>query len=189
MKKTVTVLLLATALSAAAQEDPNKTQSGPFVMCNTAAYALCIKAPCEKKSPDGKEVLCECVMQSGWNMGPGSCEERAKTLTSTYSNNFNPYSATMSCPQGTKWALCYGAKCERDPKDPSKATCKCPVLEAPMTVMVSRDLCGDPSKVCSVLWSAATPEASNFANTHFYSWMTDHGMPANPPAPACPAAK
>jgi hypothetical protein len=188
MKTILTVLLLATALSTAAQEEP-KTPSGPAVMCNTAAYALCIKAPCEKKSPDDKDVVCECIMQSGWNLGPGSCEERAKTLTSTYSNNFNPYSATISCPSGTKWALCYGAKCVRHPNDPSKAICKCPVLDKPMVVLISRDKCGDPSNVCGVLWSAATPEENQFANEHFYTWMTEHGMSANPPAPACPASK
>ena len=156
-------------------------------MCNTAAYALCIKAPCAKKSVGDNDYVCQCIMQSGWNLGPGSCEERAQTLTSTYSNNFNPYSATVSCPAGTQWALCYGAKCERDPNDPSKATCKCPGRTTASVVLVDRNLCGDPSKICGIVWSAASPQENKFANEQFYSWMTQHGMSTNPPAPACPA--
>ena len=187
MKNILTVLLLATALSTAAQEEPKKPAERPAVMCNTAAYALCIKAPCAKKSVGDTDYVCECIMQSGWNLGPGSCEERAQTLTSTYSNNFNPYSATISCPAGTAWALCYGAKCVRDPNDPSKATCKCPGRTSQSVVLISRDLCGDPGKVCGIVWSAATPEENQFANEHFYKWMTQHGMYADAPAPACPA--
>jgi len=186
MKNILTVLLLATGLSAAAQESTTKPAERPAVMCNTAAYALCIKAPCTKNSADNS-YACECIMQSGWNMGPGSCEERAKTLTSTYSNNFNVYSARVSCPAGKEWALCYGAKCERDPKDPSKATCKCPGLTSAFVVLVNRELCADPDKVCGMVWSAATPQESNFANDHFYNWMTQHGMMSLPPAPSCPA--
>ena len=188
MKNITTVLLLAMALSTAAEDTkkPDDPSTGPAVMCNTASYALCIKAPCEKKSPEGTDVLCECLMQSGWNLGPGSCEDRAKTLTSTYSNNFNPYSATVSCPAG-KWALCYGAKCEPHPNDPTKAICKCPVKETPFVVLVARDQCSDPTKICGILWSAALPQENKFANEQFYNWMKDHGMATNPPAPACPA--
>ena len=158
-------------------------------MCNTAAYALCIKAPCAKKSEDDKHVQCECIMQSGWNMGPNSCEDRAKSLTSTYSNNFNPYSATVRCPAGP-WAWCYGATCVPDPNDPSKAICNCPVItKTAYVVLVNRELCRDPGQVCGMLWSAAAPPESEFANNQIYSWMTDSGMMANPPAPACPAPK
>jgi len=191
MRNITALLLLGAALSTAAQEQPQKpagsTAASLATMCNTAAWALCIKAPCAKKPDSNNLYPCECIMQSGWNLGPNSCEDRAKNLTSTYSNNFNPYSATISCPTGTMWALCYGAKCERDPNDPSKATCKCPVLTTPMVVMVSRSECGNASKICGVLWSAASPTESKFANDHFYSWMKEHGMDANLPAPACPA--
>jgi hypothetical protein len=190
MKKILTVLLLSTGLStvAAAQEAAKSGDAKAIAtMCNTPAWALCIKAPCSK-TPDSSGLYpCQCIMQSGWNMGPNSCSDRAKTLTSTYANNFNSYSATVSCPAGTQWAWCYGATCTPDPKDPSKAICKCPVKTSPAVVLVNRELCGDPSKVCGMLWSAAFPAESTFANEHFYSWMTEHGMMANPPAPACPS--
>lgn len=159
-------------------------------MCNTAAYALCIKAPCAKgtESSDGTTIQCECLMQSGWNLGPNTCEARAKSLTSTYSNNFNAYSATVSCPSLTqKWAWCYGATCVPDPNDPSKAICTCPIKTSPAVILVNRELCTKPEQVCGMIWSAAFPAESQFANSNFFSFMKDHGIIANPPAPACPA--
>jgi hypothetical protein len=188
----MTVLLLATGLSTAAATQEPPTRPGDLkakaTMCNTAAYALCIKAICAKKSETDQTVQCECLMQSGWNLGPNTCEERAKSLTSTYSNNFNAYSATVSCPSKTQqWAWCYGATCTPDPNDPSKAICTCPVLTSPAVILVNRELCTDPQKVCGMLWSAAFPAESQFANANFFSFMKDHGIIANPPAPACPA--
>jgi hypothetical protein len=191
MKNILTVLLLATGLSTvAAAQEPTKPGDlkAKATMCNTDAWALCIKAPCSK-TPDANGLYpCQCLMQSGWNLGPNSCEERAMSLTSTYANNFNAYSATVSCPaKTTQWAWCYGAKCEPDPKDPSKAICKCPLQTSPAVILVNRELCTDPQKVCGMLWSAAFPAESQFANENFFSFMKEHGMIANPPAPACPA--
>jgi hypothetical protein len=191
MKSIVTVLLLATGLStAAAAQEPTKSQlQAMATMCNTPAYALCIKAICAKTPDSNGLVPCQCIVQSGWNMGPNACADRAKNLTSTYSNNFNSYSSTVSCPSPTtQWAWCYGAKCEPDPNDPSQAICKCPVKTSPAVVLVNRELCREPGKVCGMLWSAAFPAESEFANNHFYTWMTNHGMMANPPATACPTA-
>jgi hypothetical protein len=190
MKKLLMVLLLATGLStAAAAQEP--TSPGDLkakaTMCNSPAFALCIKALCSTTPDTNGLYPCQCLMQGGWNLGPNSCEERAKSLTSTYANNFNAYSATVSCPAGTKWAWCYGAKCEPDPNDASKAICKCPVKTSAAVVLVNRELCLSPGQVCGMLWSAAFPAESQFANDNFFSFMKDHGMIANPPAPACPA--
>jgi hypothetical protein len=190
MKNIWMVLLLAVGLSAAAAESTTPGEiKDKATMCYTRQYALCIKAACSK-TPDAQGLYsCECVMQSGWNMGPNTCKDRSANLTSTYSNNFNTGSNTISCPAGTKWAWCYGATCTPDPNDPSKAICKCPVSTKPSVTLVSTGMCSD-SKVCGILWSAATPGESTFANNHYYNWLIDHGIeadpPATPPATPCP---
>ena len=49
------------------------------------------------------------------------------TLMSTYSNRFNATNKTLSCSStDTLWAMCYGAPCVIDSKDPNKASCTCP---------------------------------------------------------------
>ncbi|HUR79734.1 MAG TPA: hypothetical protein VM733_03145 [Thermoanaerobaculia bacterium] len=183
MKNILTVLLLAIAASATAAE-PTKPAGFPApAMCN-GTYALCIKAPCEKQ-PDGNLYPCRCVIETGWNMGPNSCEDRQKTLTSTYANLFNLGSSTVSCPTSTQWAWCYGAKCDVDPLDPTRAICHCPTSTKPTVVLVAATLCPDPSKVCNMLWSGATPGESKFANEYYYWWMTKNKQPSNRPAAAC----
>jgi hypothetical protein len=186
MKHLLAVLLAATALSAAAAEPKKPAEvQGPATMCN-GTYALCIKAPCEKK-PDGNNLYpCSCVLETGWNMGPNSCDDRQKTLTSTYSNLFNLGSATISCPTSTQWAWCYGATCEADPHDPTRAICKCPTSTKSTVILVSQAMCSDPTKVCGTLWSGATPAESKFANDYYYWWMTTNGYPSNLPSAACP---
>lgn len=198
MKYIMTVLLLATALSTLAdppkkaQPEPKKPaeMTAPNTMCNTT-YALCIKAPCEKKQQvddkTGKmSVKCECVMETGWNMGPNSCDDRKLSLTSTYSNKFNEGSRALSCPQPIDWAWCYGAKCEKNSKDGKLATCTCPVITNRAVILVSKDKCGDSVHVCSQMWSAAYPAESKYANDYYFWWMHEHGHPANPPAKPCP---
>lgn len=188
MKNIYAVLLLAIALSTAAAEEPKKPAdfASPATMCN-GTYALCIKAPCEKKPDSNNLYPCGCIIQTGWNMGPNSCDDRQKNLTSTYSNLFNLGSATVTCPASTQWAWCYGAKCEVDPRDPTRAVCKCPTSTKPTVILVSQSMCSDPSKVCGMLWSGATPGESKFANEHYYWWMTTNGQQSNLPAAACPA--
>ena len=187
MKNIVTVLLLAIALSTAAAEEPKKPAefTGINTMCN-GTYALCIKAPCEKK-PGASNVPCSCIIQTGWNMGPNSCSDRQKNLTSTYSNLFNLGSATVSCPASTEWAWCYGATCQVDPRDPTRAICNCPTSTKPTVILVAASSCSDSSKVCSILWSGAMPAESKFANEYYYWWMTTNGQQSNLPAQACPA--
>ena len=188
MKNILAVLLLAIAPSTAAEEPKKPADfSGPATMCN-GTYALCIKAPCEKK-PDANNLYpCGCILQTGWNLGPNSCEDRQKKLTSTYSNLFNAKSNVLSCPQPINWAWCYGASCEKDPKDPTGKTaiCRCPVKNSQAVILVSSSKCGDGSTFCSQLWSAATPAESKFANDYYYWWMTKNGHKAEKPSTACP---
>ncbi len=186
MKNVLMVLLLATALSAAADEPKKPAEfKGAATMCNTT-YALCIKAPCLKQ-PDANNLYpCQCILQTGWNMGPNACDQRSTNLTSTYSNNFNDGSRTVSCPAPTDWAWCYGAACETDPKNSKGAICKCPMITSATVILVSQDKCPDKSTICRMLWSGALPAESKFANDYYAWWMTAHNYPTEPPAKACP---
>lgn len=188
MKNVFAVLLLAVTLSAPAAEEPKKPAdfAGPATMCN-GTYALCIKAPCEKEADSDNLYPCGCIIQTGWNLGPNSCDDRQKNLTSTYSNLFNVGSATVGCPASTQWASCYGATCEVDPRDPTRAVCKCPGSTKSTVILVANSLCSDPTKVCGMVWSAATPSESRFANAYYSWWMTANGQQSNLPATACPA--
>jgi hypothetical protein len=203
MKYILTVLLLATALSTRA-EPPTTKSSGPepkkpadfksdATMCDST-YALCIKAPCDKRQQvddkTGKEtVKCECVLQTGWNLGPNSCAERKVRLTSTYSNNFNSGSRVLSCPQPVDWAWCYGASCEKNGSKDGKelAVCVCPVINSPAVILVDRNKCGDSADVCSHMWSAAYPAESKFANDYYFWWMHKNVGHTDAPALACPS--
>jgi hypothetical protein len=187
MKNIMPVCLLA-ALPLFATEPPKPPSDfqGPATMCN-GRYALCIKAPCEKTPDANNNVRCSCAIEDGWSMGPNTCEERAKSLTSTYSNAFNGGSRTTACPQPINWAWCYGASCEKDNRDPKRnmAVCTCPVKNSLAVILITETKCPEASKVCSEMWSAAYPAESTFANNYFAWWMNDHGMKSMPPAETC----
>jgi len=208
--RTATLLLAIFVTAAALAADPQTTtttstssssQPGAIVatFCN-GPYALCIKAPCSpivsRKKGDGtysiEEANCTCDVLAGWSMGPGACDKRTPEtvsgrtyLVSTYSNFYNKTNLTLSCPSSDEvWALCYGAPCVIDQKDPSKAVCTCPIQIGP-----SMTLGGNCRQdACKSIWSAATPSGNAFANSTYYKYMTDNGLqpPPNPPAKACP---
>ena len=162
-------------------------------------YALCIKAPCTPIASRGKagasidSALCSCDVVDGWSMRPASCAARMpgqsgsfKTLMSTYSNRFNATNKTLSCSStDTLWAMCYGAPCVIDSKDPNKASCTCPVKQS-----AASTLGGDcQQNACNSIWSAATPQADAGANAIFAAYMKKNNptVPSLPPAAACPA--
>jgi hypothetical protein len=156
-------------------------------MCD-GTYALCIKAPCSKTEDANHDVQCECIIQTGWNMGPStvSCQQRVENLTSTYSNNFNNGSATVSCPVAQDWAWCYGASCVRNANDPNElATCTCPVKHSLTVILTSADKCPQVDQICSHLWSGAWPQASKFANDYYFAWMTKNRYPSEKAASSC----
>src|ERR1051325_5741046 len=193
MKYILTLLLLVAALplAAAPPKKPAKPPDfkGNAIMCN-GTYALCIKAQCEPKTSGSNQVRCKCVMENGWSLGPNSCMDRKNNLTSTYSNRFNANSNVLSCGK-TKidWAWCYGASCEKDPKDPTGKTaiCRCPVVNSKAVILVGANQCDEGSTFCSQMWSAARPLESKFANDYYYWWMTTNGHEAEKPAKDCPA--
>jgi hypothetical protein len=199
---------LAVPFLAAAEEGPQpplpadsgeSTVDFQSTFCD-GTYALCIKAPCSPIPTLDRignyyveHALCECQVVRGWSMGPGSCPDRAPMeqhgrtfLISTYSNRFNAEEKTLACGEGTTWAWCYGAPCVVDELDRSKATCTCPVETGPGSTLGGDCRAG----ACDQIWSAASPAGDVFANERFYRWMQENhpGVPANPPAAACPAA-
>jgi len=201
MKALAIVCLTAASVFASAANaqtaSPADEISGNAVFCQ-GSYALCIRAPCAavpSRDAQGNytsdQVLCSCVVESGWSMGPAQCSERTPVkkggltfLMSTYSNRFNTQDKTLSCDNAdTQWAWCYGAPCVVDPRDPKSATCNCPVRTGPMRTLGGK--CSQKS--CDLIWSAATPAADKFANQHFYDYMKANqpGYPVNAPAPAC----
>jgi hypothetical protein len=191
------------ALAMAAPGDGNSTLAeiqNQATFCE-GTYALCIKAPCSGIPTLDRlgnyvidRALCSCDVVQGWSMGPGACMDRGPVtqngrtyLISTYSNRFNQSSIngnTLTCKNpSTVWAWCYGAPCVVDEKDPSKATCTCPLQKSAMST-----LGGDcRQEACSGIWSAAVPAGDTFANEHFANYMRRNhpDAPVNPPANAC----
>jgi hypothetical protein len=87
---------------------------------------------------------------------------------------------TLTCSSdSTQWAWCYGAPCVVDSKDPTKASCNCPVKQS-----AANTLGGDCKQdACGGLWSAATPQADAGASAIFAAYMKKN----NPTVPS-PAA-
>ena len=196
----VAILVVAAAFAAEPQPSTSGTENPVAIFCQQT-YALCIKAPCSpivSRKDDGtysiEQADCSCVVLPGWSMGPGPCDKRAPVtvggrtyLMSTYSNFFNKTNATLSCPSSDQvWALCYGAPCVIDEKNPDKAVCTCPIRTGPAMTLGGDCWTG----ACKTIWSAATPQADAFANNNFFKYMTDHKLqpPPNPPAKDCSAA-
>ena len=170
------------------------------VFCE-GTYALCIKAPCVpivtldrigNYSVD--HAACSCEVEKGWSMGPGQCADRGPVrqgkrtfMISTYSNRFNlegktPFN-TLSCTDtSTVWAWCYGAPCVVDERDPTKATCNCPLETSAMQTLGGE--CTTDN--CKYIYSAATPNGDDVANEKFAAYMRQIGQPHLPPAKMCP---
>jgi len=199
MRATSLIATIVFALFAFADEPQTSSTAppprvGPAVFCE-GQYALCIKAACSPivtRNSDGTysitQANCLCDVLDGWSMGPGTCRSRKPEtvsgrtyLISTYSNYFNTKNANLTC-DNTTWAWCYGSPCVIDEKDPSKATCTCPVQTSKAILLGNCK-----TSMCNGIWSAATVAENKFANEHFYQYGTDHNFqpPPNPPAPKC----
>lgn len=157
-----------------------------FTVCD-GSYALCAAAPCrpipavEGGGFDPQESLCECVVEKGPNIGSGSCSSRSAgveegLLISTYSFALAESDSTMTCPQGD-YTNCFGAPCVVDPKDPSKASCRCPIVSNDGRPFVTQGGGCDLSTCASTLWSGATPDVDVFVNATLAS---DLGLDRTP---------
>lgn len=167
-------------------------------------YALCIKAACTPIPTLDRlgayyndRALCSCDVQKGISMGPGQCADRRPVtqngrtyMISTYSNAFNErdgsLNTTLKCTSDTTlWAWCYGAPCVVDDRDPTKAHCTCPVDTGKMQTLGGNCDGGN----CKYIWSAATPGGDDFANKHFYDYVSKNypNYPVKMPAKLCVA--
>jgi hypothetical protein len=194
------VLVCVPALAAAAPGDGSATAAeveNQATFC-AGTYALCIKAPCSGIPTLDRlgnyvidRALCACDVVEGVSMGPGACEDRKpvtqhgrKYLISTYSNHYNDTNRTLTCENPkTTWAWCYGAPCVVDEKDPTKATCTCPLMQSAMSTLGGN--CRQDA--CEGIWSAAAVQGDKFANEHFYRTVQQRFPSArvNEAAPAC----
>jgi hypothetical protein len=196
------ILVLIPALAVAAPGDGSGTTEelqSQATFC-PGTYALCIKAACTGIPTMDRlgnyvidRALCACDVVDGISMGPGACDDRKpvtqngrKYLISTYSNHYNDTNRTLTCESSkTTWAWCYGAPCVVDEKDPTKATCTCPIMQSAMSTLGGN--CRQDA--CDGIWSAAVIQGDKFASQHFYRTVQQQFPSArvNPPAPACPA--
>jgi hypothetical protein len=194
----IPVVLLLSFAAAALAKDPVKPKvpaefQNAITFCDQE-YALCIKARCTSPADGQKMVPCACDVVDGWSMGPGDCGSRAPVkgsdgrmqIISTYANLYNLKEKTLSCPAGTVWAWCFGAKCVVDPRDPKSAVCNCPVEVAKKAALTLGGDCDTGN--CSKVWSAATAFEDKFANDYYawYMWKNRLKPPALPPAKDCP---
>lgn len=181
-------LLLAGLVAQAAAQQCGLTGEPKF--CD-GYYALCIKALCKATPPGSKQAECVCKVEQGWSMGPAPCTDPGRSLTSppaagtqlmsTYSNLFNISEHTLTCADlKTQWAWCYGAPCTVDAKDPSIATCQCPICTGPAST-----LGGNCTRArCKEIWSAATPKDDKHANNLYYDFLTKTKKDPQAPPPA-----
>jgi hypothetical protein len=198
-------LALLPALAVGQTPPANVTDKIAAEIQNQAVFcdgvcALCIKAPCVPTVTIDRlgnytvdHAACSCQVVKGWSMGPGQCADRGPVrqgnrtfMISTYSNRFNAMNGTLnntlSCSDtSTVWAWCYGAPCVVDSRDPTKATCNCPLQTGPMqTLGGSCD-----ANNCKYIYSAATPAGDLVANLNFAHYMQQHNYPHTLPAKAC----
>ncbi|HVR08681.1 MAG TPA: hypothetical protein VMW75_11600 [Thermoanaerobaculia bacterium] len=140
---------------------------GPLQMC-TGVYALCDAAICtpipQQKGVPGSSptvqpthALCECVVESGQNLGPGPCSNRPQTgkyILSTYSFAL-PEDHYLSCPAGGERTVCFGYPCIIDEHNPKLAHCTCPIKYDSKAFMTQGGKC--KPEACSGLWQGGTP--------------------------------
>jgi hypothetical protein len=70
-----------------------------------------------------------------------------------------------------------------DERDPTKATCNCPLETSAMQTLGGDCDTGN----CKYIYSAATPNGDNVANVQFAEYMQKNGYPHEPPAQMCVA--
>ncbi|MEM7354567.1 MAG: hypothetical protein AAF657_27410, partial [Acidobacteriota bacterium] len=138
------------------------------------------------------EVLCECVVATGPNVGSEACELRQQGdsfLLSTFSfEQFRPPSEfkSMSCPVSAAGAACLDAPCIIDSSDSSKAWCTCDYeepnsAEHPWVTLGG----GCITATCDeTIWSGATLKAISEASEALVEYM---GLSA-PPIASCNSA-
>jgi len=150
-------VLLLFAVSCSANDDSAISVGGGTLCVDTPRFALCTSAPCQINPSDSNYAICDCVVESGANWGKTTCEERIPQGT-VLRSNFSPiqagppsYLKALVCEDAPMWASCLDALCTVDPKDPTKAKCKCLVATTTPWETLGGEC--DPA-ACDQLWSA-----------------------------------
>ncbi len=173
----LTFFLFAASLSLLVTPRPILAQgAGAFTVCD-GTYALCAAAPCRPipeadengLAVEPTEAICDCVMATGPNVGPDTCDARAAGVAdglpiSTYAFALMATHPSMTCTAGA-YTDCYGYPCTVDERDPTRATCTCAIVpnEANEPFVTQGGDC-DTDTCTTTLWSAATVAADLVAN-------------------------
>ncbi len=150
-------VLLLFAVSSWADDDSAISVGGGTLCVDTPRFALCTSAPCQIDPLDPNYAICDCVVESGANFGKKTtCEERmpqGNKLRSTFSpiQAGPPMNLKALVCNNKRWASCLDAPCTTDPKDPTKAACKCAVATTTPWLTFGGEC--DPA-ACNKLWSA-----------------------------------
>ncbi|MGE3919953.1 MAG: hypothetical protein AB7F64_03215 [Gammaproteobacteria bacterium] len=100
-----------------------------YTLCK-GEFALCTKAMCTP-IPGGKDVVaCKCIVLNGYSAGSKPCQKVQKTKEGLMVvSRYSPIKAYVPCTNNRPWAWCFDSPCIVDKNDPSKAVCKCPVVQ------------------------------------------------------------
>lgn len=155
--------------------------SGGQVIC-LGRYALCSSAQCTPIADDKEHVSCACeVPPEGLNIGDSTCQQRAQTLTSTFSlwdltaTKDKKAKHAMACTgdHAGAWAFCLDAPCvEKD----GRATCTCKLMPKSDYYTFIRDC---PSfdttlaETCSKIWSGALQAELLSGYSQLWSFYAD----------------
>jgi len=165
-------------------------QSGPQPLCQQT-FALCTAAPCVQSPTDPNIVVCRCIVQNnGFSVGYKSCEERAPSGDTLYSDfsleNVTSQTRSMTCNvPGGVWANCLDVVCQRDPANPAQALCQCVKVASDEFITFGGNC--DLSTCATVIWSAASPDLISGSGSQYISQMQAANrqvtLPANCPTP------
>ena len=122
-------------------------------------YALCIAASCMYDA-SFSHALCVCEIESGWSVGPTSCNERKPVdqgkytqYSSTFSTEF--YSSKAFYQGSGTNADCYGATCFST--DGEQAVCLCDVSQDAKEYWTEAGSCSAPGQGNIIYSGAPTP--------------------------------
>jgi len=149
-------IIVLFAASCSKKDDSAISVGGGTLCVDTPQFALCTSAPCKVDPSNPKSSICDCVVESGANWGKTPCKDRIPQGNELHSN-FTPLQAgaplnlkALVCTN-KRWAVCIDAPCTKDPNDPTKAKCRCPIANTSPWLTFGGEC--DPA-ACNQLWSA-----------------------------------
>ncbi|MFJ1268251.1 hypothetical protein ACD661_06760 [Legionella lytica] len=126
-----------------------------FTVCK-GKFALCTTALCEPIPGKKGWVSCHCSVQQGYSAGKESCSSLKKgTKDAEIKSRYYPIKSYAICKNERPWAWCLDSPCTIDKKDPSKAACRCSLVQNKGDYVIVTDAYND--KTCTTgIHSSAT---------------------------------